>query len=137
MGESANTEGTEVDGPRIGAPGAYAIEERQAPAGAVVLALYGEFDLAAVPFARERLEEARARGPRGIALDLSEVTFADSAALRELLRADAALRADGARLVLAAISPAVERLLDVTRARELLDLAPTLEQALTRLAEPR
>jgi anti-sigma B factor antagonist/stage II sporulation protein AA (anti-sigma F factor antagonist) len=135
MEERANTKRTGVDQSRRAR--AYSIEELEAPAGIVALALSGEFDLATVPHAHERLEQARARGVRGVALDLSEVTFADSAALREVLRADAALRGDGARLVLAAISPAVERLLDLTRARELLDVAPTLDQAITRLAEPR
>ena len=135
MAEWAKPEATGVEA--NGPPGAFSIEERESPAGTVALAFYGEFDLSTAPEARKRLEEARARSPRGIALDLSEVTFADSTALRELLRADAALRADGALLVLAGISPAVERLLDLTRARELLELAPTLAQALTRLAAPR
>jgi anti-sigma B factor antagonist len=110
----------------------YAIAERPAPPGVVVLALSGEFDLAVVPVARERLEQARAQRPRAIVLVMSEVTFADSSALRELLRLDAAMGADEALLVLAELSPAVERLLDVTRARDLLAVAPTVGDALDR-----
>lgn len=112
----------------------YVISERAAPAGVVLLVLRGELDLAAAPATRERLERARARRPRGVVLDLAEVTFADSSALRELLRANAALGADGALLVLAATPPIVERLLTLTRAHELLELAPTVEHALDRLA---
>jgi anti-sigma B factor antagonist len=130
-GESAEPREDLRGAPR---PGTHAIEERPAPAGVVLLALTGEFDLAAVPAARERFEQAAAGRPRGVVLDLAEVTFADSSALRELLRAHAALRAEGVRLVLAAVPANVERLLDLTRARDLLELAPAVEQAVERLA---
>jgi anti-anti-sigma factor len=133
MGERAKSERSRADERGIRAPRAYAISERPAPPGVVVLALHGEFDLASVPIARERFEQVRVRRPRGVVLDLSEVTFADSSALRELLRTDAALRAAGAPFVLAAPSQPVERLLELTRARDLLDVAATVEQALERV----
>ena len=126
-----------VDGPGYRSANVHAITERAAPAGVVLLGLHGEFDLAAAPAARERLEQARARRPHGVVLDMAEVTFADSSGLRELLYANAALRDDGSRLVIAAPPPAVERLLTVTRASDLLELAPTVEQALKQLAESR
>ena len=133
MGERGKSDEARVDARGIRPARVYAIEERPAPSGVVVLALSGEFDLASIPSAREHFEQVRARRPRGVVLDLSEVTFADSSALRELLRHDAGLREDGARLVLAAPSAAVERLLELTRARELLDVAPTVERALDRV----
>jgi len=123
-----------VDAGGVDPPTVYAIAERPAPAGVVLLAARGDFDLAAAPSARARLEQARAKGPRVVVLDLDAVTFADSSALRELLRADAALRGDGARLVLAAVPPPVERLLVLSRTRELFELEPTVERALERLA---
>ena len=125
--------GAGVDGRGIRPPNVYAISERPAPPGVVLLALQGELDVAAAPAARERLEDARARRPRGVVLDLADVTFADSSALRELLRADAALRGDGSLLVIAAVPPVVERLLTLTRASDLLELAPSVEQALDRV----
>jgi anti-sigma B factor antagonist len=133
MGETGGSKGARVDGRGIRPPNVYAISERPAPAGVVLLELRGEFDVAAAPEARERLEQARAQRPRGVVLDLGEVTFADSSALRELLRADAALRGDGSLLVIAAVPPVVERLLALTRASDLLELAPTVERALDRL----
>jgi anti-anti-sigma factor len=132
MGEKG-TEGTRIDASGIRPPSVYAISERPAPPGVVLLELRGEFDVAAAPAARERLEQARAQRPRGVVLDLGDVTFADSSALRELLRADAALRGDGSLLVIAAVPPVVERLLTITRASDLLALAPTVEQALHRV----
>jgi anti-sigma B factor antagonist len=104
-------------------------------AGVVALAVEGEFDLAAVPAVRERLDATIAEGARGVVLDLEQVGFVDSSALRELLRADAALRAAGAALVLVGVQPAVARLLELTRTTGMLTLAPTVEQALTQLAE--
>jgi anti-anti-sigma factor len=137
MAEIGEGDRARVDGRGIRPARAYSISERPAPAGVVALVLHGEFDLAAAPLARERFEQAGARGPRGVVLDMAEVTFADSSALRELLRADTALRRDGALLVIAAVSPPVARLLELTRAGDLLELAGTVEQALTQLAERR
>jgi anti-anti-sigma factor len=134
MGDLGKSRWERVDGRGIRPPLPYAIAERPSPPGVVVLVLSGEFDLAVVPVARERLEQARAQRPRAIVLDMSEVTFADSSALRELLRLEAAMGSDGALLVLAAPSPAVERLLDLTRARDLLAVAPTVAEALDRAA---
>lgn len=134
MPEMGNSDRVRVDRRGIRPPDAYVISERAAPAGVVLLVLHGELDLAAAPATRERLEQARARRPRGVVLDLAEMTFADSSALREVLRADAALRADGALLVLAATPPSVERLLRLTRTHDVLELAPTVGLAFERLA---
>jgi anti-sigma B factor antagonist len=133
MGDGRHTDEVRVDGRGILPPRVYAIGERPAPPGAVVLTLSGEFDVAAAPALQDRFQEALARRPDAVVVDLAEVTFADSSALRELLRADATMRAEGIRLVAAALPPAVDRLLELTRARELLDLAATVEEALTQL----
>ena len=110
----------------------YAIAPRDAADGLVVLALEGEFDLAAAPDMREQLERAHADAARGVVLDLAEVTFLDSSALRELLRADAALRTRGAQLLLVAVPAPVARLLELTRTTGMLTVAPTLAAALER-----
>jgi anti-sigma B factor antagonist len=135
MTQAGESDGLHGDGEGISSASVHGISERSAPDGVVLLGLHGEFDLAAAPAARERLEQVRAQRPRGVVLDMAEVTFADSSGLRELLHADAALRGDGSRLIIAAPPPAVERLLTVTRASDLLELAPTVEQALKQLAE--
>jgi anti-anti-sigma factor len=133
MGKGRKTEGARVDERGIRPPAAYAVGERAAPAGVVVLELSGEFDSAAAGMLRRRFEDALARGPLAVVADMTEVTFADSSALRELLRADATMRAAGSRFVPAALPPVVDRLLELTRARELLDVAPSVDAALTRL----
>jgi anti-sigma B factor antagonist len=122
-----------VDARGIRPPDAYAIDLRDAGDGVTVVTLAGELDLAAAPVLRERLAEAAGSAERGVVLDMAEVTFVDSSALRELLRARAALEAAGARLVLAAVGPPVARLLELTQTSDVLLLAPGVEQALRRL----
>lgn len=133
MGEHGR-EQSSVDARGIKPPSVYEITSRTTTEDVVVLTLEGEFDLAAAPAMRERLEEACAGSVRGVVLDMSEVTFVDSSALRELLRADTAVRERGASLVLAAVPAGVTRLLELTRTTGMLVAAPTLEAALERAA---
>jgi len=128
------SEHSSVDARGIKPPSVHAVTNRGTADGILVLGLEGEFDLAAAPALREELDAACAGGGRGVVLDMSEVTFVDSSALRELLRGDHALQARGARLVLAAVNPSVARLLELTRTTGLLAAAPTLESALERAA---
>jgi anti-sigma B factor antagonist len=127
-------EQSSVDARGIRPPSVYAIEAYRTPEGVVVLALDGELDLAAAPALREQLDAARVSAPRGVVLDMTAVTFLDSSALREVLRAEEALRADGASLVLAAVRPPVARLLELTRTTNLVTAVPTVEEALQRAA---
>lgn len=134
MGERGRGEESSMDARGIRPPTVYAIATHHAADGVVVLSLDGEFDLAAAPALRKELVAAQSAGGRAVVLDMSEVTFLDSSALRELLRADVALRTHGASLVLAAVRPAVARLFELTRTTGLLTVAPTVEQALERAA---
>ena len=133
MGDPS-AEHSSVDAQGICLPCAYTIETRAAAGGVTVLVLAGELDLAAAPALRETVGAARAGGARGLVLDMAEVRFVDSSALRELLRASTACEADGVPLVLGALQPAVARLLELTRTTDALALTPTVEQALERAA---
>jgi anti-anti-sigma factor len=124
-----------VDAQGIRPPDAYVIEERIAADGILVLVLEGEFDLAAVPSLQEQLDAARERAERGIVLDFAAVTFVDSSGLRELLRARNACRDEGKGFALASLQPAVTRLLELTGVTKAIPSAPTLERAVTLLAE--
>jgi anti-sigma B factor antagonist len=127
-------EQSSVDERGIRPPSVHAIEARSAPDGVVILALTGEFDVAASPELHERLAAARAAGPRGVVLDMAEVAFVDSSALRELLRADIALADDGVPFVICGVQPAVGRLLELTRTAGMFSTARTVEDALAALA---
>jgi len=132
MDEPHRTSGPAIDERGIRPPPAFAIDELPAPRGTLLLRLVGELDLAASGGFRERVEQSLAAGVRNVVLDMAEARFIDSSMLKELLRANTATRDAGGRLVLTAVQPAVERLLDLTRVRELLDFAPSREDALGR-----
>ena len=84
------------------------------PGGRAVVALSGEFDIAAAPAARDRLAELAGPAVSGITVDLGGLTFVDVAGLRVL--ADAARATGGLpggfRLV--AVPARVLRLLRLT-----------------------
>ena len=130
--EEIGLERSTVDALGIRPPCAYAVEARETPAGDLVLTLEGEFDLAAVPVVREHLEVAADAGARVVVLDMGEVAFVDSSALRELLRADGTLRARGGALVLAAVPATAVRLFELTRTDHVLTMVPTVADALKR-----
>ena len=121
-----------VDANGIRPPRAYAIEPGGPRDGVTVLRLAGELDMAATDELRSAL--APPDRARGMVLDLAEVTFVDSAVLKELLRARDELAAGGVRLVLADVTGPVRRLLDLTRTSELFEDAPDAAAALRRLS---
>lgn len=85
--------------------------------------------MAAAEELRATLAELADRGRASAVLDLAAVTFMDSSTLRELLRGDLLFRSSGGRLVLAAPTPPVTRLLELTRATELLLVVDSLPEA--------
>jgi anti-anti-sigma factor len=127
-------EAARVDDRGIRPPRAYSLARVDAPRGVVLLKLEGELDIAAAPALRGQVDAARAEGRAPVVLDLEQVTFVDSAALRELLEADERLRADGTELILAAPRPVLARLLELTRTSDMVTVCPTVEQALERVA---
>jgi anti-anti-sigma factor len=132
MDEPHRSSGPDVDERGIKPPPAFAVEELPAPRGTLLLRLVGELDLAASDGFRERIETALASGIRNLVLDMAEARFIDSSMLRELLRANTATRDAGGRLVLTGVQPAVQRLLELTRVREILVFAPSRDEALGR-----
>jgi anti-sigma B factor antagonist len=119
-------EPTRIDEHGVRPSPAFAISD-EAVGDVVVVRLEGELDLAASAAVRNRVSSAAGHA---LVLDLRLVTFVDSSALRELLRARGDLQAAGKRLVLAAASPAVVRLLDLTHTAGFFEAAPTTAAAL-------
>jgi anti-anti-sigma factor len=120
-----------LDAHGISPPPAYAIEVGSTAGGVAVLVLRGELDMVAAPTLRARLELPP--DTPALVVDLSEATFVDSAVLKEMLRARGELTERGVGLVLAAVSPPVQRLLDLTRTSGLFEQAPDVDTAVRRL----
>jgi anti-anti-sigma factor len=99
--------------------------------GAVaVVRCHGDLDLSIVDELTGALVEAATGRPRGIVVDLSDVTFLDCRALRPLLDAAAASECAGGGFVLVGAGPIPRRILQVLQLADRLPQAPTLRAAL-------
>jgi anti-sigma B factor antagonist len=95
------------------------IEEQD---GLARLLLRGELDLSTVAKVQEALQRVEADPPPVIVLDLSKLTFLDSTGLRCLVTADQRARAAGRRLVIVRGPDAVQRVFEITRLEERLEM---------------
>jgi anti-sigma B factor antagonist len=86
------------------------------------IAVAGELDLATAGELEAGLKTLESARPDLIVLDLRELEFMDSTGLRTVLAADARARDRGARLVVVRPPGEVERVLQVTRMDEHLEL---------------
>jgi anti-sigma B factor antagonist len=88
------------------------VEDRE-DGSRTVVRLVGEADVTTQALA-EVLDAEAAKKPRLLLVDISGLTFIDSAALHDILRAHRKLRADGCLLALAGPSRAVARILQLS-----------------------
>ena len=95
----------------------------------MIVSLIGELDLGAVPALWARLEPLFGPG-KLIVLDGERLGFLDSSGLRMLARAANRAARTGTVLRLAAPGQAVRRTLELVGAEALIDLHPTVAQAL-------
>jgi anti-sigma B factor antagonist len=123
-------EPTSIDALGIRPPAAFVIEQAIVRDGVALLVFRGELDLAAAAAMRARVDAVAGR--RGLVIDLRDVTFIDSSALRELLNARDVVVRSGSRIVLSGVPASVRRLLEMTGTDELFETAPTRASALAR-----
>src|SRR5205085_399595 len=97
-----------------------------------LIAFEGYLDLGAAPELKWVLVEEFGAGPRRLVLDLSRVTFMDSTALGVLVGIQRNL-SQGAVLAIAAASPAVLRLFELTGVDRTFDLFATVGAAVASL----
>jgi anti-sigma B factor antagonist len=104
------------------------IDEHVSP---TVLAVSGELDIMTAPDLASVAEQRIADGDKHLVFDLSALTFCDSAGLATFVRLHRKLAEVGGRLALAAPTPAVSRILDVTGLRDVFGTYSTVEEAAT------
>jgi anti-anti-sigma factor len=92
-----------------------------------VIAVRGEVDLGNAGQLAEAIAQAALARPDAVVLELAEVRFADSTTVNVILQAYAA---HGARFRLAALSPFVERVLEITGVLDVLPVYATAAEAL-------
>ena len=88
--------------------------------GVARVTLRGELDLDQAGTLADELSALTTKGATSVTVDVSGLNFIDSSGLRALLSAREQLDAAGASLRLTDLSPAVERVLEMTGTRALL-----------------
>ena len=92
-----------------------------------VLRLAGEADLTTRALA-EVLGAEAAKRPRLLVVDMSALTFIDSAALHEIVRAHRKLRADGGLLALVSPTPVVARILQLSGLDQVIPVRASVDE---------
>jgi anti-sigma B factor antagonist len=90
--------------------------------GRVHVSLRGELDLSTVGKVDDELQNVEGASPKVVVLDLSELSFLDSTGLRCVVRADERAREDGRRFVVVRGPEAVQRVFEITRLAERLEI---------------
>jgi anti-sigma B factor antagonist len=98
-----------------------------------LIAVRGEVHVSTAPEFSERLNEAIATGKTGVVIDMSAVEFIDSTGLSVLLNALRRVPRQQGRLALVVSNPTVLRLFEITRLDSTFDIAPTREEAISRV----
>ena len=95
------------------------------------------FDTNSAPAVERKLLDAITQGDRGIVVDLSHISYISSIGLRVILKAVMAATPVGGRVVLCGGNDHVQTVLRLSGALMMSLHTPTLEEALTRVQEPR
>lgn len=101
---------------------------------AVVVTLTGELDADTARHLRSLVAEHLLAGPGNLVLDLSGLSFVDSAGLAAMISADKGVRRAGMRLVLAAPRAPVRTIMRLTGIDAVLTTADTVPDALMLLS---
>jgi len=96
-------------------------EARSDDRGAITIVLRGDLDIVNRSWLARHLAETMKQQPRRLVVDMAGVGFADSAALRLIVRAGQLLP-DGGRPVISRPRPVVRRVLQITGLGTLCDL---------------
>jgi anti-sigma B factor antagonist len=80
--------------------------------------------------------EAATLSKSGLVLDFAGVEYISSVGLRVLLMAAKQLRAQNARIAVAALQPVVKEIFDIARFNHVLEIFPTVRAALEQLSAP-
>jgi len=102
-----------------------------------VIAADGELDMYTVGPLRELVEGLLADGARRLLVDLTGVTFVESASLSVLLEATRALDARHGRLVIASDDALVLRAIELSGLEGTLHVAPSPSRAVNELVDRR
>jgi anti-anti-sigma factor len=102
-----------------------------------VVTAAGEIDLTNANSLRDTLLSTLNAGALGLVVDLTATTFIDSAGVSALVRASRRAAATEATMRLAVTAPAVLRVLDLVGINRLIEVHPSVAEAVASLPEDR
>jgi anti-sigma B factor antagonist len=111
----------------VSTSGDFDVRLEKTPAGAAVLHVSGDLDLATAPRFEEAVASAGPAAP--IVIDLSGCTFLDSAGMRSLVNASRSIQ-PGSRIHLVTTDPRILRVLEITGIDSVLAVHTSVEDAL-------
>ena len=115
----------------------FEIRTAQLTPSIYVVSVTGEIDAFTSPALEQELELVLGDGARNVVVDLGEVAFIDSTALRVLLRALPKFSRRGGKLVLATDDSRVLKTLEIMGLDMKFTVEPRLAEAIARLADGR
>ncbi|MFN2496699.1 MAG: anti-sigma factor antagonist [Pseudonocardiaceae bacterium] len=95
---------------------------REREGSVAIVTFRGEFDYAETATAQDEIHAAEAEDPAILLLDLADLDFLDSSAVRVILQADGRARAQGRRLALITGTGPPHRVLSILGLTERLDV---------------
>ena len=95
-----------------------------------VLPLEGDIDLHVSPFVTKALTEMIKKEPRRIVIDLSRVTYIDSAGLASLIVAMQEVEAYGGKFLLAGLQETLRLIFETSRLERTFQIFPNVDAAL-------
>jgi anti-sigma B factor antagonist len=110
----------------------FAMSELSPDDATTVIAVAGELDLASAPRLKHSLMKSARDDSKSLIVDLSELTFIDSTAIRILVEARA-LRPVDDQLVVVCSHPRVLTIFKIAGLEATLQVAPSLSEALARV----
>ena len=105
------------------------VVRRQPLAGAVCLSLTGEVDLANASDLRAHLK-AVARNDNNLIVDMSELRYIDSSGIRTLIEAHHTFKQTRRKMVLAAVTPSVQKIFSIVGMDRIMPVFVSIEAAL-------
>jgi len=115
----------------------FEIRTAQLTPSIYVVSVTGEIDAFTSPALEQELELVLGDGARNVVVDLGEVAFIDSTALRVLLRALPKFSRRGGKLVLATDDSRVLKTLEIMGLDMKFTVEPRLAEAIAQLADGR
>ena len=89
-------------------------------AGICVIRARGDVDMESAPRLEAAIEQAVASNPKSVLIDLSDVTFLDSSGIRSLVVGKRRIEEMGATLTIDGMTPAVQRVFEISGVIDLL-----------------